>query len=211
MVVDKVVDKAFSWIPGLTNRKELAFLFNDVMDVIKNSKHCVRILEIGTWYGRSAYVLASAINIVTVITEDCKLFCLDNWSKDNVDAKFMRENFDEKVRKSFPELITILMEGSTNDYVDNFRENYFDFIFIDGDHSYEAVINDLIKWYPKLRNGGHIIGHDFRRTQPDRVMKAVCEFFGKGNFTWIKKGTSFFKHIKGVQKCHWLESKGKTK
>ena len=42
-----------------------------------------------------------------------------------------------------------------------FPERYFDFIYIDANHSYHAVRDDLTLWYPKLRPGGLFAGHDY--------------------------------------------------
>lgn len=36
-----------------------------------------------------------------------------------------------------------------------------DFVFIDGDHTYEAVCDDLRAWTPKLKPGGLLCGHDY--------------------------------------------------
>lgn len=36
----------------------------------------------------------------------------------------------------------------------------FDFLFIDGDHEYDGVLEDLIQWYPLVRSGGLIAFHD---------------------------------------------------
>lgn len=36
----------------------------------------------------------------------------------------------------------------------------FDFLFIDGDHEYDGVLEDLIQWYPLVRPGGLIAFHD---------------------------------------------------
>lgn len=42
-----------------------------------------------------------------------------------------------------------------------------DFAFIDGDHRYEAVLADLRAWWPKVRPGGWLFGHDLdNRTGP---------------------------------------------
>lgn len=45
-----------------------------------------------------------------------------------------------------------------------------DFVFIDADHSFEAVVRDIRAWKPKLRVGGTLCGHDI--DQPD-VLSAV--------------------------------------
>lgn len=61
-----------------------------------------------------------------------------------------------------------------------FPNGYFDLVFIDADHSYEAVLHDLKVWTPKVRRGGLMTGHDMIRKTPG-VEKAVGEFY-KGEF-----------------------------
>jgi hypothetical protein len=48
-----------------------------------------------------------------------------------------------------------------------------DFLYVDADHSYEAVHDDIINWYPKLSKNGVICGHDWNWPS---VKKAVTEF-----------------------------------
>ncbi len=40
-------------------------------------------------------------------------------------------------------------------------DNSFDFVFIDADHTYEAVTQDIAAWYSKVRPGGLFCGHDY--------------------------------------------------
>jgi predicted O-methyltransferase YrrM len=55
-----------------------------------------------------------------------------------------------------------------------------DFVFIDALHTYEAVLEDLAAWHPKVRRDGIVAGHDYRW---DGVQKAVHEFFEARNIS----------------------------
>ena len=54
-----------------------------------------------------------------------------------------------------------------------FEDEYFDFIYIDANHAYQAVKEDLAAWYPKLKPRGVIAGHDWSHGS---VKTAVEEF-----------------------------------
>jgi len=54
-----------------------------------------------------------------------------------------------------------------------------DFVFIDADHSYEGVRQDLISWWPKVKPGGFICGHDYGTPKEGKrygVSQAVNEW-----------------------------------
>lgn len=46
---------------------------------------------------------------------------------------------------------------------DEYPDEYFDFVYIDGNHEFFYVADDLRAWIPKVRKGGIIAGHDYRR------------------------------------------------
>jgi hypothetical protein len=81
---------------------------------------------------------------------------------------------------------------------DNVQEE-LDFVYLDAGHRYEDVAADLKAWYPNVRAGGVICGHDYKQDPDDYrfgVVKAVNEFCDQykykqplvSNLTWgIKK------------------------
>jgi len=70
-----------------------------------------------------------------------------------------------------------LLEDSVT-AISRFADNSFDFIYIDGDHSYEGVKRDMIAVWPKIREGGVMSGHDYnpRWDSLAGVIRAVDEF-----------------------------------
>ena len=62
-----------------------------------------------------------------------------------------------------------------------------DFVYIDGNHSYEFVKKDIELYYPKVRNGGILGGHDFNLYG---VAKAVVEFIDKNNLKLCNSKTN---------------------
>jgi len=58
-----------------------------------------------------------------------------------------------------------------------FNDQSVDFCFLDGDHTYEAVSEDVRNWFPKIRPGGILAGHDYVSDEHAGVKRAVDEFF----------------------------------
>lgn len=70
----------------------------------------------------------------------------------------------------------------------------FDMIFIDAMHDYENVKSDINRWWPRVRSGGILVGHDYRHKDFPGVEKAFDEIFGPApegtnliTLRWIKK------------------------
>lgn len=67
----------------------------------------------------------------------------------------------------------------------NFPDEYFDLIYIDGDHSYEGCKKDLEAWWPKVKKGRFFLGDDYSHQHAPvtgmkfEVIRAVDEFAAK--------------------------------
>jgi hypothetical protein len=60
-----------------------------------------------------------------------------------------------------------------------FPNEFFDFVYIDGNHNYDCVTKDIITWLPKVKSGCVLAGHDFdtRNITRQDVAEAVKDFF----------------------------------
>jgi len=76
------------------------------------------------------------------------------------------------------ENVSIIKDFSFN-FLNSLSDNYLDAVYIDADHSYEAVKKDLEISLLKVKNGGAIIGHDYNHNKFPGVVKAVNEFCKK--------------------------------
>ena len=71
------------------------------------------------------------------------------------------------------------------------ENNSLDMIFIDADHRYKAVLDDLKHWYPKVRKGGIIAGHDYS-INVFSVMMAVWKYFGTADNIKVGKDNTWW-------------------
>ena len=67
-----------------------------------------------------------------------------------------------------------------------FPDGYFDWVYIDANHLYDPVMDDLKAWYPKVKKGGYLCGHDYSDAprilaKGDGVFYAVNDFCAANN------------------------------
>lgn len=97
------------------------------------------------------------------------------------------ENTSYKVRKKWLEVMNfysdrvIVIEKPSNQAVKQIKDGSLDFVFIDANHSYKSVLEDIQIWYPKVRKDGMVSGHDYdiSRKRLHGVIRAVREYFKK--------------------------------
>jgi len=69
-----------------------------------------------------------------------------------------------------------IVRQKSEDAVNTFKNDYFDYVYIDGEHSYNAVTRDLDNYWSKIKVGGYIIGDDYGWTG---IMPAVQDFLAR--------------------------------
>ena len=120
-----------------------------------------------------------------------KLYLVDTWReikgyKDiaNLDHNGHLDCMAKTFMATYPyfERATIIRELST-EAAKLFQDNSLDFIYIDANHAYDAVKEDINVWYPKVKTGGLLCGHDYVNSSFEQnkcaefgVKSAVDEF-----------------------------------
>ena len=173
------------------------FDFSDIYSyVVDNFTDDSHFVEVGSWKGRSASFMA--VEIINS-KKNIKFDCIDTWegsiehNQDNKpwvtefqkDKDFLYSTF-LKNTQSASDVINPIRKRS-HDAAISYKNRSLDFIFLDGSHEYKDVLLDLQLFYPKLKRGGIIAGHDYANFMPVRM--AVHEFFNCGvlwDGNWIK-------------------------
>lgn len=148
------------------------------------------IVELGAWKGRSsAFLVVEAKNK----SPDINIHIVDTWLGSEEHTEEMKDNLYQKFKSNMARLDGLYKEHrmTTNEAVHLFKDESLDGVFIDADHSYEAVKKDIDDWMPKVRKGGILAGHDYIQTFSG-VVKAVNESFPNMDFMvgeqcWIKQ------------------------
>jgi predicted O-methyltransferase YrrM len=88
-----------------------------------------------------------------------------------------------ELAESYPDRL-IVLEMTTREASGKVPDAFLDFVFIDADHGYAAVKDDIACWAPKVRAGGWVGGHDYHPRKFPGVVKAVDEAYGKSVQHW---------------------------
>jgi predicted O-methyltransferase YrrM len=181
-----------------TTRADIAKLYKE-LDYRKGA-------EIGT--ARGSHAITMMVN-----NPGMKLYCIDAWStydgcNDFTDQNKLTEYHNAaKQRLNEYQGIKIINEFSM-DAVKRFKDNSLDFVYIDANHEFPYVAEDLFYWSKKVRPGGIVAGHDYLLEpradgliQVREVVKAYTEAFNispwfvvdkatlnrAGSFFWVKQ------------------------
>jgi len=89
----------------------------------------------------------------------------------------VRERFTKELRSGQ----VVIHRDPSHVAVREFEAGYFDWVYIDGNHLYEFVRQDLELYYGKVKQGGWLTGDDYegRGWWRDGVERAVTEFLSR--------------------------------
>ena len=122
----------------------------------------INYLEIGTFYGANILSVANSYGL----HNDSKLYCIDPWEDYDEYSEYKNQqqtiynSFMNNVEKSGQKDKIIINRGYSNNVIPNLQDNFFDIIYIDGNHEAEYVLEDAMLSFRKLKIGGMMIFDD---------------------------------------------------
>ncbi len=150
----------------------------------KQAAKCHKIAEVGCFVGKSTKVL----------TEHCKgfVFAIDAWDENNPgltrlppgsipamvgpgDGAKLKAEFEQNLAIEIESGKVIPIHGCSAVVSHHFNNKTFDLVFLDANHYYQAVVDDIMAWLPRIRKGGILSGHDYGAPAHPGVKQAVDE------------------------------------
>lgn len=148
------------------------------LEAARQGKEPLHILEVGSWAGGSAITWAEALT--RHHQANGRVLCVDPWKpyfdvNKRPDAAVYREMSDALAKDTIYELfmhnittagharLVLPLRGASTTMLPTLPRNYFDLVFVDGDHSYAAVLADLRAAAVLIKDGGVLCGDDLER------------------------------------------------
>lgn len=181
----------------INSRIELAEHFRDL--------GFTKIAEIGVCTGRYSRILCDTI-------PELELLAVDPYTPYAGYTDFRRVGTHDKnlslareALSGFPKATLVLNFG--HEAAKWIADWSLDAVFIDGNHQYEAVKQDIADWSPKVRTGGILSGHDYYDFASGRggVVQAVDEFAAAKGLTVNSTGWTKGAHHDDKQPDWWIQ------
>lgn len=136
-------------------------------------------VEVGCWLGHSVSYLSQKVKH----KPNVKIYAVDLFDDSYALKKHKHldgiryDIFMKNIQEFKAGEIVIPIKGLSWEVANNFDDASVDFVFIDACHSAVAVKKDIDAWFPKVKKGGIISGHDYGNGNPSGVKIAVDEKF----------------------------------
>lgn len=151
---------AYYKIPGWFNYSET---YDIIADLIPDDGI---IVEIGSFLGRSTHYLATSL--MNANKEDVKIYCVDTFegSSEHANIKLPKDFshiFRDNLKFFIGRNMVHVLQGRSDDpkILERIEEATVDYIMVDGAHEYDAVKDDIVNWWPKLKPEGVMCGDDY--------------------------------------------------
>ncbi len=132
--------------------------------------------EIGVRMGNNAIEIFKRV-------PDLKLYCIDPWNAYLRVTDVKQETYYQYCVRKLKDQNAELIKKTSMDAVGDFEDESLDFVYIDGRHDFDYMLEDTIHWTPKVKKGGIVSGHDYYNFFQGGVVQAVDVYTMGNNIT----------------------------
>lgn len=137
--------------------------------------------EVGVQRGRNARVMLDNIpNLNLYLVEPYR----DHPSNRRKWGQDTHNRFKKQAHNRLKGYPVTWLEGFSEEVSGQCPDKTLDFVYIDGEHTYDFVMIDLILWSRKVHTGGIVSGHDYDYWKPKqpKVARAILDYSKTYNF-----------------------------
>jgi predicted O-methyltransferase YrrM len=144
----------------------------DYINQQKSTKE-LSMIEIGSYAGESTTMFANHFKKVVSVDPFLNDYDANDIACQYMDLTKVYDTFKSAI-SSYSNITHI--RKISDDAINDLKDNSFDFVYIDGLHTYEQVKKDISNYLPKIKDGGFIGGHDYHPVWQG-VVNAINENF----------------------------------
>lgn len=143
-------------------------------------------IDLAKWFGKKGFKIGAEIGVADgrfseILCKNIpglKLNCIDLWApyeKSWRTKESQNKAYLEAVKKLRKFNTNIIKKPSIEASLD-FEDESLDFVFIDGSHTFDHAMTDIIIWSRKVKRGGIVSGHDYCHFTDSGVIEAVNKY-----------------------------------
>lgn len=167
---------------------------NELAPIIDLLSGAATIAEVGVFAGEATVQFMRSPKVKFIV-------CVDNWKggydpedwASNADMDVARFAFNQRVwaEPAWNSARYSIFEGTSFQAAMACRPASLDMVYLDANHSYKHIHQDIWAWVPAVKPGGWVAGHDYNRAAFPGVVEAVEELVAKMGHLLVFPDTSW--------------------
>ncbi len=151
-------------------------------ELLKGNKGLVGA-EIGVWEGENSYSLLKNLDIARLYLVDPYVGYFDSTQGKEI----IERDFDKAKNKArgLVDGYPVIWIYKNSEEASQEIQDELDFVYIDANHQYSSILKDLESWYPKVKKGGVMAGHDFNIQDVANAVVGFCSSKDINSRSWI--------------------------
>lgn len=142
--------------------------------------------DLPKWFKEQGYQKGAEIGVFMgeftkkLCKEGLQVYAVDPWKAYSLEESQERQDllYNRAKERLLPYPNCTIIRKTAMDALADFEDGSLDFVFLDGDHGFKAIADELVEWSKKVRVGGAVCGHDYDG-QSSKFVRPVVDAYVK--------------------------------